>query len=471
MSKKNLPSGSDKELQELAEQYEAARTANQSFYADADDLADLADWYANHNKVQEGNEVIAYGLGLHPDSTALLVQQAYLCMDSQDKDKVQEIIARISEDYSPEVKVLKANLLLREGKLDDAEQLLDTIEDKEELANIIDVAYMYIDMGYPEKAQEWINRGLEKYAEHKAYIAVTADCLCAQGLPEKATSFYNKLIDKDPYSAPYWYGLARCYFDQQMYDKAIEACDYAIVADDEFAEAYIMKGHAFYQLGNEESAYANYAIAEKYHVISSDFLHMFMGLSKLSTGEWEEAYGHLEKALQYQELDPQTMASIYAHTALCLFKLGKKRKSAQCFKKAHELGPEEIDPYLLEGRAFMEDGDYEKAVKKWAKALKIAPYAETWNEIGMYSMEMGQLNYAKLAFERVKEMEPDFSRINERLAMLYIIQGDKENFAKYNPLCEHPLDLEELKRVKRVLEGQDQSEMAQLMKEIIKALQ
>ena len=33
----------------------------------------------------------------------------------------------------------------------------------------------------------------------------------------------------------------------------VEACDYATVADDEFADAYLMKGHSFFQLGNEES--------------------------------------------------------------------------------------------------------------------------------------------------------------------------------------------------------------------------
>ena len=48
-------------------------------------------------------------------------------------------------------------------------------------------------------------------------------------LKDKAEMFYNKLIDKNPYSAPYWFGLARCYFEQQLFDKAIEACDYAIV--------------------------------------------------------------------------------------------------------------------------------------------------------------------------------------------------------------------------------------------------
>lgn len=72
MSKKNLLSGRDKELQEMAEQYEAAKAENRTIYLDADDLADLADWYAVHHKYAMATEVVEYGLGIHPDNTALL---------------------------------------------------------------------------------------------------------------------------------------------------------------------------------------------------------------------------------------------------------------------------------------------------------------------------------------------------------------------------------------------------------------
>ena len=471
MSKKNLLSGRDKELQELAEQYEAAKAENKPIYLDADDLADLADWYAMHGKSEQATEVVEYGLSLHPDSTPLLVEQAYLFMDAQNREQAKLVIERISEDYSSEVKVLKANILLGEGKIDEAEQLLDTIEDKEELANIVDVSYMYIDMGYPVKALPWLAEGSERYAEDEAYLAVTADCFHAQGLNQKAEALYNKLIDKNPYSAPYWFGLARCYFEQQLFDKAIEACDYAIVADEEFAEAYIMKGHAFYQLGNEESALENYTLAEKYKAINPDFLQMFIGLNEKSKGHWEEGYRHLESAIQSKDTDSTILPSLYAHAGNCLYKLGKKRKAGQYFKKSHEIDPEDVDSYLIEGRMYMEDGDFDKAVKKWALALERAPYADTWNEIGIYSMELGQLNHARMAFEHVKELEPDFENINEKLASLYLLLKDKENFQKYNQLCKRPFQLEDLKKIEEMLESEDKEELAQAMKNILNALQ
>ena len=61
----------------------------------------------------------------------------------------------ITETYDSEVKMLKAELLLNEGKLEEAQQLINTIEDTDDLASIIEIVYLYMDMGYPEAAKEW----------------------------------------------------------------------------------------------------------------------------------------------------------------------------------------------------------------------------------------------------------------------------------------------------------------------------
>lgn len=472
MSNKNLLSGRDKELQELAEQYEAAMSENKPFYQDADDLADLADWYGTQKKYDKAFEIAEYGLKLHPDSTALMIEYAYLYMDSGKRAKAREIIENLPETYSPEAKVVRAHLLLSEGKLDDAEQLLDTIEDKEDLANVVDVSYMYIDMGYPDKALEWLNPVEKKYAEKEAYIAVVADCYYGKGMIEEAIPLYNKLIDKNPYSASYWFGLARCHFENQKFDQTIDACDYALVSDDEFTDAYVMKGHCFFHLGNEEAALENYQKAEQLHGLNPEFVYSFIGLCKVSKGEWKEGYENLEKAIQANEAeDPPSpsLTNLYANAGLCLAKMGKKRKAHQYCKKAHKLDPEDPESYLIEGRIYLEEEEFEKGVKQWAKAVNCAPYADTWNEIGIHSQEAGYLDYAKLAFERVCELEPDFEGINERLTILYMTLHDKENFIKYNQKCAQPLDLKQLE--KALIDNEVREDLTTYMQDIIKALQ
>lgn len=461
MNKKSFLSGREKKLYELVEQYEAAKAENKTIYMDADDLADLADWYAVRRKNDLANEVADYGLKLHPGHTGLLVQKAYICCE--DKKKAWEIVNYINEDL-PEVTILKANLLLGEGKIDAAEQLLDTIEDKEDLANIIEVGYMYLDMGYLSKAWEWIERGMELHAEEEAFLAVIADYYQAQGENEKAECFYNKLIDKNPYSVYYWFGLARCYFDQQMYEKAIEACDYAIVSDDEFSDIYSIKGHSFFQLGNEEEALEAYRKAEELGALSPGFAQTFIGLNHLNRGEWEEGLKHLEMAIAAKpKSDTIILSSLHASAALCLYKLGQAKEAHQYCQKAHKLAPDMIDAYLIEGRIYMEEGKFQKGIDQWSIALDYAPDADTWYEIGLNCLEMGVINYARHAFECVKEIDPDYEDINEKLTIIYMMLKDKENFQKYNQLCEYPFQLEDLMAVQKSFEGVDQEELAKAM--------
>ena len=53
-------------------------------------------------------------------------------------------------------------------------------------------------------------------------------------------------------------GLVKCYFVQEQIDKAIEACDFALAADDQYGEAYAYKAHCFFYLNNSDDAIENY---------------------------------------------------------------------------------------------------------------------------------------------------------------------------------------------------------------------
>ena len=115
---------------------------------------------------------------------------------------------------------------------------------------------------------------------------------------------------------------------------------------------------------------------------------------------------------------------------------------------------------------YMEKGDFDKAVKKWALALECAPCADTWNEIGMSSMETGHIQYAQTAFEQVKKLEPDFENINEKLTALYLLLDDMENFLKYNQLCAHPFQAKDLENMLDLLDCKNRDEMIKRVKEI-----
>lgn len=111
-------------------QYETLKANNQSPYMDGDQLADIADQYASERRFKEAQEVISYGLGLHPGHTDLMVEQAYLFLISTNPGKPGSG-GPYHRHLLRQRQTTLAELLLNEGKLDDADQILDSIEEEE----------------------------------------------------------------------------------------------------------------------------------------------------------------------------------------------------------------------------------------------------------------------------------------------------------------------------------------------------
>lgn len=472
MNKKNLLSGRDRELAELAEQYENAKAENRNVYMDADDLADLADWYEVRQQPDMAMEVVEYGLKLHPASFALLTEKAYLFLDYHDTDSAQEIVDDLNAK-STETKIIQAQIYILQGKDIQAREVLSTISDKESVDTMVSVAYMYVNTHHPEEALKWLEPGIGKYEDDEPFMCIVADSYYGLGRLDEAMEIYNRLIDLNPYSSSYWYGLARCYFDKQMYDKAIESCDYANLADEDFPDAYMMKGHAFFYLQNDAKALENFRKAQELGVVSASFVATFIGLGYMAEEKWAQAYAHLQDAIDNYEDDDTviTLSMLYANAGLCLRKMGQKRKANQYWKLAHEENPEDPETYLIEGKMYLEEKNYGKCERCWAMALQLAPTAYTWHEIGMACLEQGGLEQGRKAFENVRQLNPDFYEINEKLATVCLLLKDKENFQKYNQLCKHPITMDDLQRVQEFLKKENQEGMLQAMRNILKALQ
>lgn len=453
MAKKNFFVERDEEMKKLAQRYETAQSENRPLYLDADECADLADWYAVNRDYNMAKDVACYGLTLHPDDTGLLVEAAYIYMDTGDLDAADLLIAQLYEETS-EVIILKANMLMKQGRIQKADMLIKTLEDKDSLANIIDITYLYLDAGYPEKAKEYLKLGKGLYDEKEPYIAAKADYYSAMRQFASAKRYYNKLIDINPYSAPYWYGLAHCYFEEENFAKAIEACDYALVGDENFTDAYALRGQAYYQVGNEEKALEDLKKADPRGIRLPGFTEFVSGVAEMTECNWEEALGHFKKVLEDGNYDEVvTTAQLYTDIALCYHKLGQSEEAHYCLKKAHAAELFAPDTYLTEGRIYIEEGKPRKGHEAWNKAVEYAPFADTWQSIGMTSLELGDPKYAQKAFKEMKKLDPNFRSVNELLTCASLLAGDMTAFQKYNKECTRPINEKELALIQEALKA------------------
>lgn len=441
-----FPFDKDKELNDLIVRYEAMKTEGKQDYLDGDQLADIADWYAVERRFEEAQEVVSYGLNLHPGNTDLMVEQAYLYLDTQKVQQAKEVADSITETYVTEVKLLKAELLLNEGKLDAAEMLLDTIDDQDDLDTIIEVSYLYIDMGYPEKALPWVTKGLPLYNEEESYLNVAADCYNAGNQLEKAADYYNRLIDKNPYHPPYWMGLSKCQFAKQEFSSALESIEFALAADESFGEGHLIKAHCLFHLEREEEAIGEYEKTLQLKAMAPEFAYMFIGLALNNLEAWQRADESFQRALQAIEESGDTtfptLSDIYSNKAISLAELGRTDEAHQLCDKAKAVSPEESEPYLLEGRIYMNEDNFDKAREMWGMALRYSPEAETWYQIGIYSMECTMIENARFCFEEAWKLNPNIDGLNEQLTSACLILRDYKAFYKYNQQSGKPMDIE-----------------------------
>lgn len=444
MGRKNLLSS--QRLNTLIANYENAKAENQALYLDADQAIEISNWYFRGQQYKEAQEVIAYGLELHPESTELRVEQAYLYLDTGKKEKAKQVADSITEDFSYEAKLLKAELLLEEDELEEAQQMLSTVEGND-LPTIMDVAYLYLDMGYPEAAKEWIDKGEKEYAEEEEYITLVAEYLSAINQPEQAIDYYNAVIDKSPFNSDYWIGLAKCYFMQEQVEKAIEACDFALAANEQCYEAYSYKAYCFFYLDNAEEAIKCYQKAVESGSVTPEQGYTFIGMSYAYMKDWQKANEYYQKVIDCLEADnsqPALLMDAYTNKAFSLTYLGENEEARKLCDKAKAISPNEPVVYIAEGRAYLAEGNEKEAERSFGQAVAIRSNAEIYYTIGSMYAEYNCLLQSKVYFEKVYQINPKFETIPEKLSILSLIHGEINDFLKYNEECETPIEADKM---------------------------
>lgn len=436
------------ELRDLVIRYEKCVQDGCPAYFDGDQLAAIADKYATDRDFDKAQEVICYGLKMHPSHPDLLIEQAYLYLDTNQLAKAKQVAESIVDCDNPVYRLLQAEIMLNEGLLDEAREILDSIEDKSDLHNIIDVVYLYVDMGYPGEALPWVESGMNMYADNESFLAVACDCFRnIQGMSDRAIELHNKLIDMNPYNPAYWTGLSKCYFSADNFEQAIEAADFALAADETFGEAHVMRAHSFFQLNNLEETVKEYEASIVYKSFTPVYAYLCIGLAYCNHTLWEKALEVLNKA--WDSCDettesPSILFDIHYHRTYVYMRLEQPDKALQESVKARSLSPADANICLLQGVIHMMLQEYGQAQEAWKTALTLSPDSETMMQVGDFSLEHQFVEQALRCYEAVFEQNPDYPAVPEKIAVAHLMLGHFKEFYLYNQLSAKPMEIHDL---------------------------
>lgn len=359
------------EFHELLAEYENALETGMPVFMDADELAEIADYYQMEDRYDEACAAIDLALSLSPGAVAPLTFKIHEALWIGNIDEARQYLSKIIDTDDPDYVYDKAEILLAEEHVEEADLYLNEelkkVPQEEHQDFVVDVANIFADYNYPEQAMMWMARAhQEDSSEFKELMART---LFGLGKYKESEKIWGELIERDPFSKHYWNAMASTQFMNENYSGSVESSEYAIAIDPDDPEGILAKANALYRLNNYEEAQKYFERYNEY-MPSDEFGLMNQGACLVNLGRIADAIVKLEKAIAISPVDSPYLADIYQELSFAYSENGDHDKALQMLDKADEQ-PEtdHVQIMLVRGHITLASGQLAKAERIFKQAV------------------------------------------------------------------------------------------------------
>lgn len=358
-------------FKKILRQYEDSVRSGHPAYMDADDLADIADYYHYEGRLDEASDTIELALQFNPDAIGPLLYKA--------REALSLGNFRLARDYAERIRIidqdehlfLKGEILICEGKTEEADELfrkqyLDLPPD-EQMDYVYDVANLFAEYNDYNKSLEWMARSQGDDSDD--FKELMARTLFGIGKYEDSSRLFNELLDHNPYSKVYWNALASAQFMSEDYGASIASSEYAIAIDPNDAESILTKANGLYHLENYEEALSYF---EKYSKKNSfdEFGYLHQGTCLINLGRYDEAITRLLTAESKAPENSQYLPEIYQELAFAYSELKLPEIALRYIDKTEDLDCDHIDMEVIRGHILVANKRLKEAEAVFKNVIK-----------------------------------------------------------------------------------------------------
>ena len=329
----------------LLARYEQMLKENGNYYFDTDEWEEIAYQYELTDRYKEALEAINHGLSMHPGNISLNIKKARYLLDIDSIDEAEKLIYSLPND-SEDAILIRAEIYFIQNRHQEAIPLLQNLLKNEDISSDLcfEVMDMYLDFGYFDELVEFVNEADKVLSDGSELLRELALMYEDKQDLTKAIEIYNRLIDRNPYSAVDWFNLAKVYALQKDYEKAIDACDFALTIKDDDESILSFKGYCLYDQGAYKEAiniFLEYAkVADEKSIAYELIAECYVKLEQNG-----EAIKYLNEALS---LSPES-ANLYYQLATNYYDMGNTPKATECLTRTLELDPEDAEALAFMG--------------------------------------------------------------------------------------------------------------------------
>ncbi|RYZ27178.1 MAG: tetratricopeptide repeat protein [Chitinophagaceae bacterium] len=351
----------DKEsIDELLKLYNNLRNGYSGFIEE-EAFEKIIDYYDDKEEVSKAMEAADTALEYFPFSSALLIKKADLLLTTRKYHQALETLekAELFDARDINLYILKTDAYLALDQQEKAVELLENaihdFEGEEKVELLFQLADVYDDYEEFDKVFDCLKVVLEEEPTNEEALYKICFWTDFTGRNEESIKLHLKIIDEYPFSELAWFNLAAAYQGLKLYEKSIDAYQYAIAIDEKFDYAYRNIGDAYIRIR-----------------------------------KYKEAIEALEKVLELSK--PEEV--IYEAIGHCYDRMKNFAQARFHYRKASHLNPDDSKLYYKIACTYFNEGQWSSAVKQLESALKIHRSQHEYNLL------MGE---AKLQLNEVKE--------------------------------------------------------------------
>jgi len=250
-------------------------------------------------------------------------------------------------------------------------------EGEEKLELLFELADVYDDYEEFDKVFDCLKLVLEMEPVNEEALYKICFWTDFTGRNEESIRLHQKIIEDYPYNELAWFNLAAAYQGLKLYEKAVDAYQYAVVIDEKFDYAYRNMGDAYIRMR-----------------------------------KYKDAIEVLEKVLELTR--PEEV--IYEAIGHCYHRLGKFAQARFNYRKASHMNPQDTKLNYKIALTYINEEQWESAIKQLEIAMRTQRNSPEYNlALGECAMQLGNYKEAIQCFSLVVRNKPQNSKAREAL--------------------------------------------------------
>lgn len=445
----------DQELDEILQRYENLRKGRGSSYLEEEAFEKIIEYFETQEQYIKAFQAVEIATEQFPYSAVLVIKKADLLLSKRRYEEALDLLeqAAILDNNNIDIYILKTEAFLALDRQEEAVALLNEalefFEGEDKIDLLFELADVYDDYEDFDKVFDCLKEILLQEPENEEALYKICFWTDYTGRNAESIELHKKIIDEFPYNELAWFNLGAAFQGIKLYEKAIDAYQYALVIDEKMDYAYRNIGDAYIRLRKYKDAIEH---LEKVLELSKpeDVIYEAIGYCYEKMKNYAQARFYYRKA---SHLNPEVSYLSYK----IAFTYYKEEKYELCIKQldtALKLKRNKAEYNILMGDCKMKLGFEKEAIQYFSNVVRLKPRSAIgWEALIKCLYDAGYYDEALKQVHNAGQMTKDKPVFTYYKALLYFVQGKKKEALIHleEALIQSPAQLKKILQVNPAL--------------------